>query len=405
MAEIEPSAAGFDATRLKRLDRYLDGCVERDLNKGSIVMVARHGKLVHVSRRGLRDAEARLPVEMDTIWRLYSMTKPVTSVALLTLWEEGLLSLSDPVEEYIPSFANMTILGADSPPDSRVPATEPIRISHLLTHTAGLTVTGMADNAVDAAYRRAGIAALAQPEDYTLAELCERLAALPLLFEPGSAYNYSHATDVLGRVIEVVSGTSLDQFMQQRIFDPLRMPDTGFRIPERDRLSALYLRKATTGDTLRLPDFEEPAGELPTLVAGGHGLMSTAPDYYRFAQMLAHGGELDGQRVLSPRTVASIAANHLPGGALLSEFTHPPTRTGAHLQGRGFGFGVTPLLDPVGINSLSSLGEYGWGGAAGTNFWIDPQADLVVLFMMHVIPPPEALWVALRNLVYQALVE
>ncbi|GAA0350283.1 beta-lactamase family protein [Actinoallomurus spadix] len=400
----EPAAAGFDERRLARLAGYLDERVTSGRDRGSIVLVARRGELVHLSSHGTRDAEGRLPVEPDTIWRLYSMTKPVTSVAALMLWEEGLLSLSDPVERFLPSFAHMRVHrpGEDG---STVPAVEPIRIRHLLTHTAGLTVTGLADNAVNDAYRVAGIAALGEPEPYTLDELCERLAALPLLFEPGSAWNYSHATDVLGRIIEIAGGTRLDEFLAERVFEPLGMTDTGYRLPAGDRLAALYRRDPRTGRPELVRDPGVAAGELPTLITGGHGLLSTAHDYQRFVQMLARGGELDGERLLAPRTVELMAANHLPGNATMSAFSHPPARTAGIHEGRGFGFGVAPLLDPRSVCSLSSAGEYGWGGAAGTNFWVDPEKDLTVLFMTQVMPPPDDIWLALRRLVYQALVD
>ncbi|MCO5992956.1 serine hydrolase domain-containing protein [Actinoallomurus rhizosphaericola] len=400
---LDPAAAGFDGRRLGRLARHLDECVAGGLNRGSIVLVARRGELVHVSSHGTRDAEGRLPVEPDTIWRLYSMTKPVTSVAALILWEEGVLSLSDPVERFLPSFARMRV-HRPGEGGATVPAVEPIRIRHLLTHTAGLTVTGLADNPVNDAYRAAGIAALGEPEPYTLDELCERLASLPLLFEPGSAWNYSHATDVLGRIIEIASGMRLDAFMAKRIFEPLAMTDTGYRLPAGDRPAAPYRVHPRTGRLELMPDPGAAAGDLPTLVAGGHGLLSTARDYQRFVQMLARGGELDGERLLAPRTVELMAANHLPGDSTMSAFSHPPARTAGIHEGRGFGFGVAPLLDPHSVDSLSSAGEYGWGGAAGTNFWVDPEKDLTVLFMTQVMPPPDDTWLALRRLVYQALV-
>lgn len=403
---LEPSEAGFDGERLARLDDYLDQCVANDLNKGSVVMVARGGRLLHVSRRGFRDPDAGLPFELDTICRLFSMTKPVTSVAALILFEEGLISLSDPVERFIPAFADVRVHRAGAVGGMVTePAVEPIRIWHLLTHTAGLTVTGLFSGPVDDAYKAAGIKPLAEPESYGLEEACELLASLPLLFQPGSRWNYSHATDVLGRVIEVVTGTPLERFMADRLFAPLGMADTGFREPPRDRLATLYRLDPHTGGPVRMPNPPVAAGHLPPFVAGGHGLFSTARDYHRFVQMLARRGELDGVRILSPRTVELMTANHLPGNATMAGYGHHAARTGESLAGRGFGLGVAPLLDPIAVNSLSSRGEYGWGGAAGTNFWVDPDKDLTVLFMMHVIPPPDAIWVNLRRLVYQALVD
>jgi len=401
----DPESAGFDVQRLGRLDEYLDRCVEMGLNHGSIIMVAREGRMVHASTRGMRDPDRGLPVEADTVWRLYSMTKPVTSVAAMMLWEEGGFAFSDPVAKFIPSFSHTRVYRGGSGSRMRItPATEPIRIHHLLTHTAGMTVAGAADGEVDSAYRAAGIPALGEEDRFSLPDFCDRLASLPLLFEPGSAWNYSHATDVLGRVIEVVTGSSLDDFMRERIFDPLGMGDTGFRMPAEDRLAVPYRTDPLTGSLNRLVTPSLSPGESPPLIAGGHGLMSTALDYYRFVQMLAAGGVYGHKRLLAPRTVELMATNHLPGGATISAFSHQPARPAPHLAGRGFGLGFACLLDPVAVGSLSSRGEYGWGGAAGTNFWIDPEKRLTVVFMMQVMPPPVETWLALRRLVYQALV-
>jgi CubicO group peptidase (beta-lactamase class C family) len=404
--ELEPTEAGFDPDRLARLDAYLDACVASDLHKGSLIALARGGKLFHVSCRGHRDADRDLPVEPDTIWRIYSMTKPITSVAALLLFEDGLLSLSDPVERFIPAFANPRVYEA-GPAQAMlsVPAPEPIRIWHLLTHTAGMTYTSIATHPVAEAYRAAGLGLPTEPADYTLAEACERLATMPLLFEPGSEWNYSFATDVLGRVIEVASGTTLDRFMADRIFGPLGMRETGFTPPPTDRFAAPYTVDPETGTAVRATDQAITAGEAPRFLSGGAGLVSTAADYLRFAQMLLRRGELDGVRLLAPRTVDLMTANHLPGDTTLTTFGRPPGVPVASLAGRGFGLGVAPLIDPVGVKSLSSRGEYGWGGAAGTDFWVDPEEDLTVVFMMQALPPPDAVWLNLRRLVYQALVD
>jgi CubicO group peptidase (beta-lactamase class C family) len=325
----------------------------------------------------------------------------------MMLWEEGLLSLSDPVHKFIPSFATMRVHQSGSFGDMvTVPAVEPVRIRHLLTHTAGLTVTGLDDNAVDGAYRAAGIPALGEPDRFSLEELCECLASLPLLFQPGTAWNYSHATDVLGRVIEVAAGRSLESFMGERIFAPLGMDGTGFRAPASgDRLAALYHVHPETELLERVPTAHPLPGESPKLIAGGHGLISTAPDYHRFVQMLAGGGVYREERLLAPRTLQLMAANHLPANATLSAFGHPPVRPAPHLDGRGFGLGFAPLLDPVGIGSLSSAGEFGWGGAAGTNFWVDPDQRLSALFMTQVMPLSAETWLALKRLVHQAIVD
>jgi len=344
-------------------------------------------------------------VEPDTIWRIYSMTKPVTSVAMLLLVEQGLVSLTDPLARYIPGFASprVYVAGPAFVPVT-VPGRDPIRIWHVLTHTAGFTYPQMFQSPVDQAYREAGLAVPTESADYTLEEACERLATLPLQFEPGTDWSYSIATDVAGRVVEVASGMPLDEFMEERIFKPLRMDETSFTGPRTDRFAVEYTIDPESGTAVHAGDSLIAPGERPTFVSGGAGLVSTAADYHRFAQMLRRRGELDGVRLLSPRTVELMTANHLPGNATMAEFGHPPAGI-ASLDGRGFGLGVAPLIDPVAVKSLSSRGEYGWGGAAGTDFWVDPATELTAVFMMQTTPPPDDVWLNLRRLVYQALID
>jgi CubicO group peptidase (beta-lactamase class C family) len=403
--EAEPADVGFDAARLAKLDAYLDACVADDIHKGSLIALARGGKLFHLSCRGHRNAEAGLPVEPNTIWRLYSMTKPVTSVAVLLLCEDGAVSLNDPLERFLPAFADarVYVAGPAAAPVT-APAREPIRIWHVLTHTAGFTYPHVCESPVDQAYRDAGLGLPTEPAKYTLAEACDRLAALPLLYEPGSDWSYSIATDVAGRVVEVVSGMSLDRFMEERIFKPLGMAETSFTGPVSDRFATEYTVDAGTGTAVLAVDPLVKPGETPTFLSGGAGLVSTAADYLRFARMLLRRGELDGERVLAPRTVELMTENHLPGGATMAAFGHPPAVIRS-LDGRGFGLGVAPLIDPLRAKSLSSPREYGWGGAAGTDFWVDPATELTAVFMMAATPPPDAVWLTLRRLVYQALVD
>jgi CubicO group peptidase (beta-lactamase class C family) len=403
--EVEPQEVGLDPARLQRLDRCLDGYVDNGRQIGNLIVITRGGKIAHVSQRGYRDAEAGLPVEGDTIWRIYSMTKPITSVAAMMLYEEGVLALTDPVAKFIPSFADVRVYRKSmAAAPVTAPAAETMTVWHLLTHTSGLTYPFHFAHPVDEAYRMAGFPPDLRPE-YDLAEACDRLAALPLLFEPGAEWNYSHSTDVVGRIVEIVSGRSLDEFFAQRIFAPLGMTDTAFAVAEADRarLATLYLHDPQTAKAIPNPAPERATAEPPRFLAGGHGLVSTAGDYHRFTQMLLRRGELDGVRLLAPRTVDFMTRNHLPGNATLTEFGRPVVDLVIN-DGYGFGLGLSPMVDPVAAKTLSAVGEYRWEGAAGTAFWVDPSDELTVLFFTHALFGPDDLMVALRRLVYQALV-
>jgi CubicO group peptidase (beta-lactamase class C family) len=403
--EVAPEEVGLDPGRLARLDAYLDGFVANGRHKGSLLAITRGGRIAHVSHRGQRDAEAGLPVEPDTIWRIYSMTKPITSVAAMMLYEEGALSLFDPVAKFIPSFEDLRVYrhGMAAAPVT-VRAAEPMLVWHLLTHTSGLTYGFQQANPVDEAYRAAGFI-LDPPPEHDLASACDVWAGLPLLFEPGAEWNYSVSTDVLGRVVEVVSGQSLDAFFAQRIFAPLGMTDTGFSVAdaERPRMTALYAHDPATATAVPYPGVDPISAAPPKLLAGGHGLASTPADYHRFTQMLLRRGELDGERLLAPRTVDLMTANHLPGNATLTEFGRPLLDLACN-EGYGFGLGLSPLVDPIAAKTLSVAGEYRWEGAAGTAFWVDPAADMTVLFFTQVLFGSDDAWLGMRPLVYQALV-
>jgi CubicO group peptidase (beta-lactamase class C family) len=403
--EVAPEEVGLDPRRLARLDAYLDGFVANGRHKGSLLVVTRGGRIAHVSHRGQRDAEAGLPVEPDTIWRIYSMTKPITSVAAMMLYEEGALSLFDPVAKFIPSFEDLRVYrhGMAAAPVT-VRAAEPMLVWHLLTHTSGLTYGFQQANAVDEAYRAAGFF-LDPPPEHDLASACDVWAGLPLLFEPGAEWNYSVSTDVVGRIVEVVSGQSLADFFAERIFEPLGMTDTGFSVSDADRprMTALYAHDAASATAVPYPGVDVISAQRPKLLAGGHGLASTAADYHRFTQMLLRRGELDGARLLAPRTVDLMTANHLPGNATLTEFGRPLLDLACN-EGYGFGLGLSPLVDPIAAKTLSVAGEYRWEGAAGTAFWVDPAADMTVLFFTQVLFGSDDAWIGMRPLVYQALV-
>jgi CubicO group peptidase (beta-lactamase class C family) len=406
--EADPAEAGFAQDRLRRLDDHFRHYVDDGLLKGWLLTVTRHGKLVHVASHGQRDAEAGLPVEPDTLWRIYSMTKPVTSVATMMLYEQGAFELTDPVSRFIPSFKNMRVFtgGSDQRPVT-VPATEPVRIWHLLTHTSGLTYGFHRSHPVDGMYRAAGFDLGLRPG--TLEEACDIWASLPLLFQPGSEWNYSVATDVLGRVVEAASGQSLDDFFAGRIFGPLGMTDTAFYVKpdELDRLAALYAR-GLDGKAGRFNTLAEEVRKPPVMLSGGGGLVSTAADYNRFLQLLlpradSPAGELDGVRLLSPRTVRYMGRNHLPGNKDLEQYGRPLNAESPQ-RGVGFGLGFAVVIDPVPGRVDCSPGELSWGGAASTAFWIDPAEELTASFFTQLIPSSaHPIRSQLRQLVYQAL--
>jgi CubicO group peptidase (beta-lactamase class C family) len=407
--EVDPAEVGLDADRLRRIDHHFSRYVDDGRLPGWLVAVSRHGRLAHVSWRGSRDLEAGLPVEPDTLWRIYSMTKPVTSVAAMMLYEEGAFELTDPVSTFIPSFAGVRVYAAGS--DLRqltVPAAGPVRIWHLLTHTAGLTYGFLRVHPVDAGYRAAGFE-LDTPLGVDLAQACDIWAGIPLLFQPGTEWNYSVATDVLGRVVEVVSGQSLAEFFRTRILSPLGMTDTQFWVSGSDaaRLAALYT-PAPDGTPARLDAIGGTALRQPAMFSGGAGLVSTATDYHRFLQMLLHrpdspAGELDGTRLLSPATVGYMGRNHLPGGQDLETFGRP-LYPEFPFAGIGFGLGFAVVTDPVLAKVVCSEGELSWGGAASTAFWIDPRQELTVAFYTQLLPSSShRIRPQLRQLVYQAL--
>ncbi|HEV3226605.1 MAG TPA: serine hydrolase domain-containing protein [Acidimicrobiales bacterium] len=404
--EIDPADAGFDAARLARIDAHFARYVDDGRLPGWLIVVSRGGQIAHVSTYGQRDIEAGLPLEIDTLFRMYSMTKPVTSVAAMMLYEEGGFELKDPVHAFIPSFKDARVFRAGSAlAPVTEPVTEPMRIWHLLTHTSGLTYGFHHAHPVDAIYRAAGYE-WGSPPGKDLAQCCDDWAGLPLVFQPGTEWNYGVSTDVLGRVVEVVSGQSLAEFFRTRIFAPLGMNDTAFHVDkaERHRLAALYAplpdRRAVRFDALG-----SVATSPPAFLSGGGGLIGTAADYHRFTQMLVREGELDGVRLLGNRTLRYMARNHLPGGADLESFGRPLFAE-TTFDGVGFGLGFSVVDDNVKTKVLSSVGDFGWGGAASTAFWVDPAEQLTALFLTQLIPSStHPIRPQLKQLVYQALVD
>src|SRR3954447_23064514 len=405
--EADPAEAGFDPARLERIEDQFSRYVDDGHLPGWLVAVSRGGRVVYTAMRGVRDLERGLPVEADTLFRIYSMTKPVTSVAAMMLWEEGAFELKAPVARFPPAFADARgWRGGSAVKPVTEPLTEPIRMWHLLTHTSGLTYGFHHAHPVDSLYRQQGLE-WTTPPGLDLAACGETWARLPLLFQPGTEWNYGVSTDVLGRVVEVRSGQSLDEFFAQRIFEPLAMTATGFSVAPEDheRAAALYSPDAKTRQARRNDVLGGDALRPPDCLSGGGGLVSTAGDYLRFMRLLLGEGELDGVRLLSNRTVRYMARNHLPGGADLDAFGRPLFAE-VSFEGVGFGLGFSVVQDPVAYRVASSPGELSWGGAASTAFWIDPSERLGVLFLTQLLPSSTwPLRSQLRQLVYQALVD
>ena len=391
--ELDPAEAGFDAERLERIDRHFAGYVDGGKLAGWLAVVARGGRIAWVGRGGVRDLESGAPVEDGTIWRIYSMTKPITSVAAMLLYEQGAFELKTPVAEFIPAFADSRVYrgGSELKPVTD-PLLEPVRMWHLLTHTSGLTYGFHYAHPTDAIYRRNGHE-WTTPPGLDLAGCCEQWAAMPLRFQPGTAWNYGVSTDVLGRVIEVISGQPLDAFLRERIFEPLGMVDTGFAAAP-ERLATLY-----GAGLVPLTEMGEKIKSEPVMLSGGGGLASTAADYHRFTRMLL----AEGEPLLGTRTFRYMARNHLPGGADLEElggagFSETP------YHGVGFGLGFAVVQDPVKYKVLTSAGELAWGGAASTAFWVDRAEGVTAMFFTQLQPSSTyPLRTVFRQLVYQAL--
>ncbi|MDP3749954.1 MAG: serine hydrolase domain-containing protein [Phenylobacterium sp.] len=402
-----PEKLGFSNERLAKLDRFLQTrYIDSGRLPGAQVQISRRGELVHEGLMGLADRERGKPIATDTLFRIYSMTKPITSIAFMMLVEEGLVALDDPVAKFIPEWKNLGVFAAGVTPQfMTTPPTRPMQMVDLLRHTSGLTYGFQNRTNVDAAYRKLKIGGTTGDGD--MDAFVNHLAKLPLEFSPGEAWNYSVSTDVLGVLIERISGQPFQAFLQQRIFDPLGMTDTGFHVREdqRSRFAACY--NATPAGGLDLQDDPETSPYLKAsdFHSGGGGLVSTAKDYMAFCRMLGAGGALDGQRLIAPRTLKLMASNHLPGGQDLTKLSRSLFSEATN-AGVGFGLGFAVTFDPVAAMLTSSPGEYYWGGAASTAFWIDPVEDIQVVFMTQVLPSSTyPIRRELRTLVYSALTE
>ena len=375
-----PEEVGISTERLERIRPVMKGYVDDEQLPGFLTVVARRGKIVHFETIGMRDVENSKPVEPDTIFRIYSMSKPITSVAVMMLYEEGRFQLTTPVSRFIPEFKNMKVYNEDQ--TEILDAKKEITIKHLLMHTAGLTY-GWGNKPVDERYKEAKIF----ERGTTLADMAKKLGTIPLVHEPGDRWTYGVSTDVLGYLVEVVSGMPFDQFLRKRLFEPLGMIDTGFSVPPEkvDRFAALYRHNRREGLMKRVErDAPLANDELSFFPSGGGGLVSTAADYMRFSQMLLNGGELDGVRILGKKTVELMRYPH-------------------HDDWFGLGFRVVTHKNSP--NILNSVGNFSWGGAAATTFWIDPQEELIGLLMTQLLNNPHPFQQQFKVLTYQALTE
>ena len=398
-----PAAVGVSADRFQRLHQGMQGFVDRKEVSGIVTLVTREGRTADVHAVGMQDVDSKTPMRADTMFRIASMTKPVTSVAIMMLYEEGKLLLTDPVSKFIPAFKSMQVLeqGAEKP----APARRGITIRDLLVHRSGITYGFISSGAVGNGYRKNGVTDGLSTTTMTTAEGIDKLAAEPLVAQPGTAYNYSLSTDVLGRVVEVASGMPFESFLRERIFKPLKMNDTDFTVPEAkwSRVATVYSPDGagairpmkdpeTFGNTVMSPVAYYKAPK--TYFSGGAGLVSTAADYARFGHMLLNGGVLDGVRVLSPKTIELMTVSHT---------TDLPSVSAAG-PGRGFGLGFFVVTDLGATQTLGSVGNYGWSGIYGTTFWVDPKEKLVAIMMVQRYPgSPVA--AAFQPLVYQALIK
>jgi len=413
-----PESVGMSTAALARIDAHLKSrYLESGRFPGTQLLIYRRGKVAHFSTQGLADVERNVPLRDDTIFRIYSMTKPITSVAFMMLVEEGRVAIDEPVHRYIPEWKNLGVFVAGTNPAFLTrPPSRPMQIVDLLRHTSGLTYGFQQRSNVDAAYREKKLGEVEKAG--TLQSMVEDLAKIPLEFSPGEAWNYSLSTDVIGYLIEKIADKPFEQFLKERIVDPLGMKDTDFYVPtdKAHRLAACYSADPQGGmsfhagvrrEGLTLQDDPKTSSFLspPSLISGGGGLCSTTADYLSFCRALINGGELAGVRLLGPKTLKLMASNHLPGGldlpglsrSLFSEATY---------YGIGFGLGFSVTMEPAKTLIAGSAGEYSWGGAATTSFWIDPAEELITIFMTQVLPSSAyPLRRELRTMVYAAITE
>ena len=413
----EPEDVGLSSERLERVTDAIEADVKSGAIPGAVAMIARDGKIAYFEARGKADTESGAVMKKDTIFRIYSMSKPITSVALMMLFEEGKFKLKDPVSKFIPELGDMKVLvekedideggafnipeldeekapgpAVDSDTYFTVPTKRDMTVQDLLRHTAGFTYGFFGNTSVDKLYLRSGI--LSRDRDVT--DMVDRLSKIPLQYQPGTRWHYSVSVDVQGRLIEVLSGMGFDEFLEERIFNPLKMVDTGFYVPDNklDRFAQMYAPGGDDG--LRIADARMSRNftNNPTMHSGGGGMVSTATDYMRFCQMMLNGGVLDGERILSRKTVELMTIDHLGDVPERDVF-----------GGYGFGLGFAVATDLARTGMPTSVGEYRWGGAAGTRFWIDPKEKLIGVYMVQIIPHPFSFGEDFKIFTYQSIAD
>jgi CubicO group peptidase (beta-lactamase class C family) len=397
VGRANPEAAGLSRERLGRIGTYLSNEIAANRIPGAIVLIQRKGKLAYFETFGVRDPATRAPMTANSIFRIYSMSKPITTVAAMMLVEEGRLSLEEPLSKYIPAFADVKVgiemQGGDGKPTlDLVAPRRPIFIQDLMRHTSGITYGFFGDGLVKSMYVASGVFS----DRFDNAEFAERLAKLPLAYQPGTTWDYGHSTDILGRVVEIVSGKSLYQFEKERILEPLGMKDTAFYVTDTARQALIAEPFAEDRKLGRGFEMNDPR-VAQKLEAGGSGMVSTVTDYARFTRMLLNGGALDGKRYLSPKTVAFMGANHIGAAGAIVPGPY-------YLPGPGFGFGLGfAVRTEAGISPVEgSVGEMNWSGAGGTAFWVDPKEDMSVVLMAQTVAQRARLRVAIKNIVYGA---
>jgi CubicO group peptidase (beta-lactamase class C family) len=405
---VRPETVGMSSDRLRRIDDFLqDRYVGPGRLPNATVLVSRKGQTVHHGILGMADVERQKPAREDTLYRIYSMTKPLTSVLMMMLVEEGKIALDDPVHRFMPEWKNLGVYAGGMGDTFRTtPPARPMQLIDLLRHTSGLTYGFQEQTNVDTHYRKLGIGAFGVKPS-SLEETIQQLAKIPLEFSPGDRWNYSVATDILGYLIQVIEKKPFEQVMKDRLLDPLHMYDTDFFVPENkaDRFAACYQYTPGKAPVLNDDPTRSPYLKPPIFVGGGGGLVSTTADYLKFCTMLLNKGEANGTRFLSPKTLALMTANHLPGGKDLTEMS-VSLFSEANNAGTGFGLGFAVVMDPVKAMSPSTAGEYFWGGAASTAFWIDPKEELIVIFMTQLLPSSAyPVRRELRTLIYSAITE
>lgn len=388
-----PEQAGMSSQKLAKVDAVMAQLISEKKLAGGIVMIVRHGKVVHLKSHGMMDLEAKKPMRDDTLFRIYSMTKAITSAAALVLYDEGKLELDAPVSKYIPEFKQCTIVTKEGP----VTADREMTVRDLFLHTAGLTYGASGIDASDKKYRELNV----MDFDSTIAQMSEKLSRVPLVYAPGTDWMYSVSVDVLGRVVEVASGQSLDEFFQSRILTPLDMKDTGFWAPATkvERLAANYGSDGKGTLTLKEAPANSEYLKKRKLLSGGGGLVSTARDYMRFLVMISRGGELDGVRILKESTVKLMTTNQLSEKIGWIKFF------GQVREGVGFGLGFSVRDKMSSWDPEGHVGEYGWGGAASTHYWASPKDDLIVVTMEQTMPYTFLVEFAVKGLIYDAIVD